>query len=229
MKTPGVLAGCDVFAHLNHSALRRLSHLGWQIRGKKQSPVFYPGDSSNLVYVVQEGRVRISCDTNQNRRITLEIFEQGDLFGELALADEQPRVTLAQAIEPSTFFVMSNTRLQQFLEQYPSVFRKFLGLLAERRRKVQEKLKHLLFQDAAGRLAYILIDLFHEQGNPLGELQGSEISFSHQELADFCGLARPTTTNLLNTFESRELIRLGQRSIVLLNPAALKSIYQDSS
>lgn len=224
------LVELPIFSGMDPDQVSELKSLGWQVEGKEGSPVYYPGDASNLIYVIQKGRVRLSCDTHDGGRLTLEYLEPGGLFGEIALGDAQSRSAKAEAVEPSLFFVLQSDRMMEFIRDCPELMKQLLVLITRRRQRFENRMRQLLFQDAAGRLAYVLLDLYRMNASAAASSNENnrELNFSHQDLADFAGLARPTTTNLLNRFAENGSIRIGQRSVQIEHPQQLSKHFQNS-
>lgn len=182
----------------------------WKVEGEAGSPVYHEDDSATLIYLLIQGRVRLYYRSGEGRRITLEFLDDRELFGELALADLENRGVAAETIRPSTLFVAPARSFQRLMDDSHQFTKTMLRVIAQRRWKLQSRLKSLIFDDARKRLIYVLLDLAEfEESDPV------ELGYTHQELADMAGLARPTTTKILNQLEDESILELGQGMVTL--------------
>src|SRR5690606_30943839 len=84
------------------------------------------------------------------------------------------------------------------------------------------QIKNLALGNSRAKIADILIQLsrdFSEGGD--GKNKKVDVRLTHQELADLAGLARETTTKLLNEFVKDEAIQLADREIEIIDPEKL--------
>ena len=56
--------------------------------------IFKEGDPGNSAYLIEEGSVEVAVSSTQRSRIG-----KGELFGEIALIDQQPRTATVRALE----------------------------------------------------------------------------------------------------------------------------------
>lgn len=212
----------DLISRLPQEEVKKLSRQTTMDRVQENQPIYFPGDTSNTIYILKEGRVKISRQTRDGKKITLALLEPGEIFGELALSDEDSRKTMAETVSNSLICSVSDEVFLDFLSDHPELSFEINRIMGNRRREIESKVENLIFKDARERLAYILEDLFEDHSDEdLGKLP--EITFSHQEIADLAGLTRPTTTNLLNELQEDGVLELDRKNIVLKNPDRLKS------
>ena len=68
---------------------------------KAGDTIYFPGDPSDTVYSISQGKVSLTYLDQSGKRLTFAIISRGQLFGETALAGEEKRHWLAEAIEDS--------------------------------------------------------------------------------------------------------------------------------
>lgn len=212
----------DVFAEMSQEDVEAFSDLTHIEDVPAGEPLYFPGDTSDTIFMLKKGRVRISRTNPDGKRITLAILEPGEIFGEMALTGEEERKTRAETLETSFMCAISRERFLGFLEDHPALNFRITRLMGERRRQIEEKIDQLLFRPAPARLALVLQDLFENHAENDGEDGAPEIHFSHQDLADLAGLTRPTATTLLNELEDEGVVEIGRRQLVLKDPAGLR-------
>jgi len=99
----------DLFTEqrLSNLEINLLSSLSREKRLKPGEELFREGDPGDAMYVVLEGRVRISKNISGVGEEALAILERGDYFGEMALIDRQPRSADAKAHDAGGAVVLS--------------------------------------------------------------------------------------------------------------------------
>jgi HlyB family type I secretion system ABC transporter len=80
------------------------------------------GDPSGPMFLVEEGRLRIWEQQGERQR-DLEFLRQGDLFGELSIARNQPRRASVEALTPCRLIRINETTFGKLYARFPE-FRK---------------------------------------------------------------------------------------------------------
>jgi CRP/FNR family cyclic AMP-dependent transcriptional regulator len=158
------------------------------------SSVYFPGDAAESVFVLVDGRIRLYSITPEGKQAILAIVEPGELFGELALLGSDERDEHAQAIT------------------------KFIGM---RRKRLERRLRNLLFRSNRERLVGLLCELLELYGKKIDEGLLINIKLSHQDLAGLIGITRESVTLTLGELQLERLLTVGRQRIVILNPDKL--------
>src|SRR5882757_1910640 len=106
-----------MFADLGADELQRISGLCKTQQLGAGEKLFRKGDSGDALYGVRRGQIRIETGASNGRRLTLNFFGPGELFGEVAVLDGLSRTADATAGEASELFVLRREELLGFLEQ----------------------------------------------------------------------------------------------------------------
>lgn len=115
---------------LSAQELRLLATYSREERYEPESLIFAEGERGDQLYIVVEGKVRISRLVPGMGEETLSILERGEVFGEMALIDDQPRSADARAhLEGCTVFSVSRSLLEEVLSMDPDAAVQFLSLL----------------------------------------------------------------------------------------------------
>ncbi len=91
--------------------------------------IYVPGDPSDAVYLIREGRVRLSFIDEQGERQTLAILSQGEFFGNLILEGFAPQEFIAEAITETTLCVIDKWKLPQIIRHEPRLAEQLSELL----------------------------------------------------------------------------------------------------
>src|SRR5262249_4881039 len=152
-------------------------------------------DDGAAVFVVLRGRVRVMLLSDDGHEATLELLEPGDLFGEEALTDGHGRLTAAQAWEETQLMALPVAQLRAAVAGEPGPAWGLAGLVAERRRALEELMDGLAFRDVGARLARCLLQLAQRHGAPRpGGHVALRLRLTHQDLAALVCTTRETIT-----------------------------------
>lgn len=216
-----ILKRCALFERLTPEQLSRLEATARVRKYPRNSPIYLPGDQADGVLLLSEGRVRICDFTSDGKQAILAFIEPGELFGELAIVDSVPREERAEAITTSTVILFPGDSLRRLVEGIPELSLGITRLIGLRRRRIERRLKTLLFRSNRERLVHLLLDLAEQYG--LRDADGIRlgIKLSHQDLANVIGSTRETVTITLGELQNEELVRIARQAIVITNVARL--------
>src|ERR1700737_2746050 len=108
-----------MFADLGADELQRISGLCHTQQLSVGAMLFQKGDNGDALYGVRRGQIRIETGTSDGARLTLNFHGPGDLFGEVAVLDGQPRTADATAGEETELFVLRREDFLAHLERDP--------------------------------------------------------------------------------------------------------------
>lgn len=202
------VAGADV------EWLARVAHLEKEPKGKI---LYLPGDQANRIYVLKQGRVRVSRMSAEGKQITLAILEAGTLFGEIALLEDGPEhENYAEALEDTWLCWIDKADFVAFTQRHPELNYRIMKLVGIRLRQIESRLEDLLFMSVEQRLQKLLRKLADDYGQqtPDGILIG--IKMTHEEIGHLINATRPTVTEMLQKLQSQEKIRIIKRRIMVL-------------
>src|SRR5262249_19735759 len=97
-----LLGRVPAFATLEHGDLERIAQVAVPREFGPGQIVFREGDASDTCYVVRDGHARATRTHGDGRTITLATFGPGDIFGELAMFEDERRSATVEAVEPTS-------------------------------------------------------------------------------------------------------------------------------
>jgi len=168
---------------------------------KKKSFIYNMGDSAEKIYILKEGRIKITRLTEDGKELTIDILEPGDIFGEMVIAGESERETSAEALEDSFICAMGKNDFERFIAENPGVSMGITKWFGSRIRKVESRLENLIFHDVRARLLSLFNDLGEKYGEDTPGGKKITIHLSHQEIANLIGATRETVTLELNNLK----------------------------
>lgn len=181
--------------------------------------IFLQGDLSRELYIVFKGRVRIFKVTPSGNETSINIFSTGDVIGELATIDHQPRSATAKAIGRCTLLRMAGDRFLQHMRQIPDLALEVSRMLASKLRWTAMYAETVAQYDAAGRLLHILL-LYNEQfgqEQEAGRRYVLDLALNQTDLASLVGVRREWVNRLLQDWHKRGLIEYDAGKIVILD------------
>ncbi len=184
--------------------------------------VFREGDESNTCYVVRAGHARAIREHTDGRSITLANFGPGDIFGELAMFDDERRSATVEAAESVEAIAILATDMRRLLREHPDIAVKLLQSLGRRLRETNERLTRQSFQTVQSRVAAVLSQLV-EAARAEGAADGDVLITSTQaELAQLAGSSRESASRFLAVLERAGIITQGRGKLVVHEPEALE-------
>ena len=142
-----LLARINLFAGLSPVHLKRIEALGVVEEHAGGGLVFTEGSVGDKVYLILEGKIRISRTVPGLGEETLAILGAGDYFGEMALIDDFPRSADARVYEGARLFVIAKAELEQLLfidrDLAYELLWNFVRTLSNRLRETNDKMTFL--------------------------------------------------------------------------------------
>ncbi len=208
---------CSLFQRLTEAQLGLLEQRARMRKFPKGSSIYLPNDLADSAFLLAEGRVRMCSTTPEGKQSILAFIEPGELFGELAIVDTTAREERAEAVLNSTVVLLPGDHLRQLMEEAPGLALGVTKLIGMRRKRVERKLRSLLFRSNRERLTQLLLDLAEQYGNATTNGIELAIKLSHQDLASIIGATRETVTTVLGELQGEGLLRIQRQKLTLLD------------
>lgn len=211
------LKNCQLFEQLTTDDLQEIERRSKARTFPRGTPVYLPLDETNSVFLLASGRVKICHLTPDGKQSILAFIEPGELFGELAMLDTGPRNEYAESVEKSTIVLIPGEVMQRTMAANAGVTLGVTKLIGLRRRRIEQRLKNLLFLSNRERLTHLLLELAEQYGVRENTGLRLRIQLSHQDLANVIGSTRETVTVVLGELQQEGLVSLGRRRLVILD------------
>ena len=186
--------------------------------------LFREGDVGEAVYLLRRGTVKLSKVDLGGHEKTLALLRPPEFFGEMAPLGETPRSATALAVDEVEVMLLFEDDFHRLMRDNPKIGLNVNATLANRLRGMDDEAQVLSYQDAQGRVSYVLLRLhrggvveFTEAGVPL-------VRLTHQELANMAGTSRETVTRALRALEGEGVIETRPKEILLVDPQGLEEI-----
>jgi CRP-like cAMP-binding protein len=217
------LAQVELFAGLPDEELAILAERARRRRYARGQIVFSQGDPGTSLCVVESGHVRMVVVTPDGKELVVNVLGPGDVFGELALLDGEPRSADAVAQEPCQLLHLQREDFVRFVETRPAVALRLLINLSRKLRRTTQQAQDVAFLDGPARLARALLELAAGSGEGHAAAQPVTPRLTQSDLAAQLGATRESVNKWLAGFERQGLVRREGGVIRILDPAGLRS------
>jgi CRP/FNR family cyclic AMP-dependent transcriptional regulator len=216
-----LLGGVPVFSTLVHSDLERIAQFAVPRTFAPGEVVFREGDASDTCYVVREGRARAIRTHRDGRTLTLATFGPGDIFGELALFEDELRSATVEAIEPTSVVAVLGPDMRRLMTEHAEISARLVVALGRRLRETNERLSRQSFQTVQSRVAVVLSELVAQEATE-GKREDVLVTATQADLAQLAGSSRESASRFLAVLERAGVISQGRGRLVVHDPEALK-------
>ncbi len=185
----------------------------------KHEIVFFEEDTGNYMYIVQEGRVKVSRLLPNGKEMILAFHEMGEYFGEMSLIDGRTSPATVTTVIPSRILTVTRQNFLELLE-HPRINRAVLKMLCGRCRDAWGQIEVLTFHNADARIRTALYQLCQQKG--VATEGGVKINrLTHGELADITGITRETATRVLSSMQSSGVLRVEKKHFFVSDPDSM--------
>ncbi len=217
------LSKCDLFNRLQPEDIRRMESVSRMKKFKRGESVYLPADAADGLLLLISGRIKICHLTPEGKQSILVFVEPGEVFGELSLVDPTIRQEYAEATENCQLVCIPREEVQRCMEKQPDLTLGITKLIGTRRRRVERRLRNLLFHSNRERLIFLLLELVEQYGRRVDGGVELAIKLSHQEMANIIGSTRETVTVVLGELQKEGLIEIARRRVKILELDRLAS------
>ena len=190
--------------------VRQLASLG-RVRTYPKNTVFITeGDSSDSVFVVLTGKVKVFISDTEGHEMILDTQGPGEYVGEMAL-DGNPRSASVMTLEPSTFAVVAREPIREAIRKNPDFALDMISKIIDRARLATNSVKDLALLDVYGRVARLLLNMAVEKD---GKLQIPD-KLTQQEIAERVGASRDMVSRIFRDLTAGGYITVENRFITI--------------
>jgi CRP/FNR family cyclic AMP-dependent transcriptional regulator len=142
------LRAVPLFRALDDEAANELCELLTMRDVPAGTSLFHRGEPGDAMYLIENGRVRISLKDTDGHDATLAEMDDGDFFGEMSLLDGHARSADATASVDCRLAVLSRADFRSFLRKDPDIALGVLTALTHRLRRTDDLLRHRVSRNA---------------------------------------------------------------------------------
>ncbi len=164
--------------------------------------IFSRGDPGREIYLVIEGRIRLSVLSSDGRELSFDHAGPGHVFGEIATLDGGERTAGATAISRVQAMALPQKALMELIEKHPKVAAATIRFLCQRLRDTDQRLEAIALHRIEVRLARLMLSALKLQSATAKDGKAKlDLGMSQGELALLIGASRPKVNIALTMLE----------------------------
>jgi len=183
----------------------------------KKEFIYFTEESSNKVYLIDKGKVKIGYYTEEGTEVVKAILSRGEIFGEKAILGETKHNEFAQTMSSeNSICSMSVDELQGLMLENRRLSLKIYKFIGIRIKRLERRLELLLFKDARSRLIEFLSELETDLGKKL--INGDILikhPYTQKDMASLLGISRPSLNILMNNLKEERYLDFQRKEIII--------------
>jgi CRP-like cAMP-binding protein len=184
--------------------------------------IFREGDQSDTCYIVRRGHARAMREYLDGRSLTLAHFGPGDIFGELAMFDDEKRSATVETIDQLDAIAILGPDMRRLLREHSDIAVKLVISLGRRLRAANERIARQSFQTVQSRVAGVLSQLvIQAQAEGAGD-DDVLVTVTQADVARLAGSSRESASRFLAVLERAGIVTQGRGRVTVHDPAALQ-------
>ncbi len=217
----GLLGQVPVFSALTEADLEHIAQVAVMRRFAANHIIFREGDDSDTCYILAAGHARAMRANADGRSISLAHFGPGDIFGELAMFDDEKRSATVETLDDVECIAILGADMRRLLQTHSDIAAKLVVGLGRRLREANERLARQSFQTVQSRVAGVLGQLVAQaQAEGAGE-DHVLVTITQSDIAQLAGSSRESASRFLAVLERAGVLSQGRGRITVHDPAAL--------
>lgn len=214
-----------LFSSLDDGELASIAAVTREVNCRKGEVLVRQGDSSGDLFSVVQGRLKVASVVGEGEEVLLSVVGPGDVFGEIALLDDEPRSASVVAAEPCRLLVVPRAAFRLLLHELPTLALRLLQIMARHVRRLSARTEDAAALDVRARLAKTLLDLGARFGapGPHGRVRIT-LRLSQQELGRMVGATREMVNKCLREWAARRIVSHSNGTIIIASAARLRKL-----
>jgi len=216
-----LLGKVPVFDALAPADLVRVADVAVRRHFEAQQTIFREGDDSDTCYIVRSGHARAIRVHPDGRSITLSHFGPGDIFGELAMFDDEKRSATVETLDEVDAVAILGPDMRRLLREHPDMSVKLVIGLGRRLRAANERLARQSFQTVQSRVAGVVAGLVEQAKGEGSDGHDVLVKVTQADIAQLAGSSRESASRFLAVLERAGIVSQGRGKLTVHDPDAL--------
>jgi CRP/FNR family transcriptional regulator len=216
----------ELFCDLSRNALEGLDSISSSATYPKGALLFVEGQAARGIFVICNGRVKLSASSADGKSVILRIAESGEVVGLPGSISGKPYEVTAEALEPIQANFIPRDPFLKFLREHGDAAVRVAEILSDIYHATYQEVRYLgLSGSATEKLARFILDLTTTDNADKNTLRVTLI-LTHEEIAEMIGLSRETVSRLFANFKRRKLIEVHGSALVITDKAGLEKVFE---
>ncbi len=197
----------EIFRGLDEEILAKIENSGVIRRFEKGDFVFFEGRPGDELFILLEGRIKLTKTSADGREITVKFLEPPENFAEIVLFESNRYPTTAQSVADSSIFCMTRGMLLRMIER-PEFRNSFIAMLMKKQRYLAERILYLTSYDVEARFFMFLSKNY-------GIHEHYKIELSKKDIASSIGTIPETFSRLITRLKEKGIIAWEKETLTL--------------
>lgn len=207
------LRAIPLFSGVSPADLESIASRLIERRYPKNATIVEEGLSGDYMYVIRQGRVKVTKASEDGREKIMDFLERGAFFGEMSLLDQAPRSASVKTLEPSVLLALSRRDFLDLLRTSSDLALAVIQELTRRLREADVQASSISFLRVQERTKGLL----QRMARPEPQFGGRQVTpaLTHQQIADMIGTSRETVTRAIKELKTEGWLKQeGKRYVV---------------
>jgi CRP-like cAMP-binding protein len=188
---------------------------------KRGTNIYAKGDPGTSLCAIGAGTVKISAPSVDGKDAVFNVLGKGDIFGEIALLDGNPRTADATAVTDCELFVIERRDFLPLIREEPEIALRIIEILCSKLRRTTQQAEEVMFLDLPSRLAKALMRLLDADAASMRE---RKVTITQKDLGNLIGMSRESTNKQLRIWQGKKWVRLERNAVVILAADSLAAL-----
>jgi CRP/FNR family transcriptional regulator, nitrogen oxide reductase regulator len=189
---------------------------------------FLQGDEAERMYVLLQGRVKLSQVGPDGQQALIRVITPVSLFALVALTAPSSYLVTAQAAEDSQAIYWTRSELMETVIRVPTMAVNAMRIMAEQLQEIQERFRQATTEPVEKRLAHTLIRLADQSGKRVEEGILIDLTLTRQDLAEMSGTTLFTASRMLSRWQEQGLVIANREQVIIRNPHGLARLVEEN-
>ncbi len=209
------LDALDIFKAINPSTIESIARKAQNRTLEKGELLFNVGDTSDALYIIAHGRIRIWAVSAAGTEVTLNVLTNGAVFGEIGMLDGSVRTAGASAMLKTRLTSIARRTFYEALDRDPQLVRNVIDLLCRRLRWTSARMEDATLRQAPQRLARIIGHLARDHGKATSKGIEVGLKLTQSELAQWTAMSREGLNKVLNRWAEVRLLTQDRNGLIV--------------
>jgi CRP-like cAMP-binding protein len=214
----------SIFNSLSPEDMKEISPYFLSGKYRKKEAIFSEGDTSDWLYIVKRGKVKITKISHDGKEIILEIISPMDFFGGIAVLRGFPYPANAVAMEDTEVLKISRRNLMSVVDRFPNLMYCMATNIGDRIKGSHETLKSIALEKVESRIASLLIKLSDKAGETTPDGVVITMKLTKQDIAEMVGTTVETSIRTMSKLSKSGLVSTRAGKIVIRDVESLRSL-----
>ena len=173
--------------------------------------IFRENEQGSEMFIIIQGMVEIRKSTGPSSSKILTTLQKGDMFGEMAIIEKQPRSATAVAVQPTRVLVLNDRLYDSMLGSNPDFARKMNRVLSERIRRADAIIQNIMTTNRQNQLWAGLLQYAKERG--VSTFKGSRVNVAEftQWAIEHLGMTEKDVQAIVAHLLKRQIVAFSAR------------------